>query len=247
MMAGTLYFGDIVTYLVGFVFFCVVYLLWVRRRFRQQAILNVEGVRQLRAGDYAPAADIFEGLCRNAPHPTTRLVFVHNRGTAYMVMGDFDSGLSLYRSVLNASGRIKRRAIAAHADLFQGNMAACFAWGDELDQAQAILPSVGSEAKDPGAYVTAKAVIAVRRGEPAEALSIIESGWKDAEALLSGLELKPLRILWAFTLKTLGRESDEAFAHQKAEISARDAELTAWCGTRWPEMATFVESLQGSE
>ena len=244
MMAATLYFGDMVTYLIGFVVFCAVYLVWVRRRFRQQATQNMEGVRQLRAGDYTAAAEIFEALCRDAPHPSTRLVFVHNRGSAYLAMGDFDSALGLYTSVLNASGRVARRAMAAHADLFRGNMAAGFAWGGELDKAEAILASVGSEVKDPGAFVTVRAVIALRRGDAAGALSIIESGWTDAEALLNGLELKPLRILWAFTLKILGRESDEAFAHQRADISARDAELTAWCGTRWPELATFVASLQ---
>ena len=247
MMAATLYFGDVVVYLVGFVLFCVLYLVWTRRLLRHQARQNMEGVRRLRAGDYAAAAEIFEGLCRDAPHPSARLVFVHNRGSAYLVMGDFDSALGLFTSVLNASGRMARRAMAARADLFRGNIAAGFAWGGELDKAEAILTSVGPEVKDPGAFITARAVIALRRGDAAEALSVIESGWTDAEALLSGLDLKPLRILWAFTLKTLGRESDEAFAHQRADISPRDAELIAWCGTRWPELATFVATLQASE
>lgn len=243
MTGVALWMGGIEHYIGGALLYLVAYFIWIQRCATTEQRLNQEGVRRMAVGDFIGAGELFESLCRRPVSKGSHMMLIFNRAVSYQCVGDFDSALALYRSVLGASGRGPRKVMAAQGDLLRARIAEAFAWRGDLDTAEALLLEVGGGEKAPGARVAPEAIMALRRGQAATAMERIESGWSDAEALMRGIELKPLRILWAFALQGMGRERDEAFAHQLAELSPHDLELSRWCGTHWPQLATFLDAL----
>jgi hypothetical protein len=239
----TMRFGEMHHFVIWAATFLVVYILWIRGRMRREREHNELGMRLMSTGEHAAAGELFEALCRRPVSMTSHMMLIFNRAVAYQCEGDYDQALALYRSALDTEGRASRRVMAVHGDLLRARAAEGFAWAGDLDTAEALLAQLGPDVKDPEALVAPRALIALRRGDAEGALGIIEAGWGGVEGALSGTELSPLKILYAYTLQTLDREGDPAWAHQ-LDITPEEATITAWAGGRWPEMATFVEGLQ---
>jgi hypothetical protein len=228
----------------GFVFF-VGYLIWAKRRFSVEAQKNQNGVDLMIAGHVEAAGAVFEDLCRRPSSMGAHVMFIFNRAVVYQCLGDFETALGLYHSVLNSRGRGPRRVLTTHGDLLRTRIAETLAWYGNLDAAEALLEQTCGMDKVAGARVGPTVIIHLRRGNAKYALTTIEDGWSDAEALLLGVELKPLRILWAYILESLGQREAPQFVHHLAQLDDRDLDLNIWMGAKWPEMAVFLQEIRG--
>jgi len=229
------------SYLVGGFVFMVGYLMWAKRRSSAVAQKNQAGVDLMIAGEIEAAGVVFEELCRRPSSMGAHVTFIFNRAVVYQCLGDFETALGLYHSVLNARGLGPRKTLAIHGDLLRTRIAETLAWYGDLEAAEALMEQTRGVDKVAGARVAPTAIIHLRRGNTNDALATIEDGWSDAEGSLRGVELKPLRILWAYILDSLGQRDAPQFAHHLAQLDDRDLDLNLWMGTKWPEMAIFLQ------
>jgi len=231
---------------VGIALLLAGYLLWFRHKRLQDLQTNLEGVRLLGAGEFSSAIAIFDQLCKRPHQGASLIIFVLNRATAALCKGDFEFALSLYHEVLRSETGLGRGIFKVQGDVMRARCADALACYGRLEDAEALLAI--QKTHDPnilnGIQILARAVIALRKGDPNHALDVLNAHWATAETVYSATELKVVMIVKALAFHAKTGEGINLSDSLMDSLTLHDVQRNRWVDTHWPEMAVFRQNLE---
>ena len=236
-----IYLNEITYFVAGAALVLIGYFFWVRRRRLRDLLINQEAVQLIGTGDYDQAALLLDKLCRHPNNGSTLAVFLTNRATTALCLGQFDIALPIYHEVLRAERGVARGVFKLQGDLFRARCADALAFYGELEAAEAMLtaPTTSPRRTLEGHQLLARTVIDARRGEWEAARVRLISQWGAAEAVYSATELKALVVVRAFVFAQTPLASEPADPII-ATLQPEDINRSRWMGTHWTEIADFL-------
>lgn len=219
-----------------------VWVAWLRRVHRRFNAKNLSGLDRLARGDLEVAEKIFAELAVEVRRPALRPVALLNCAYVQLRRGQL-------AEAANGFARVERTGRGAIGALASGHLAVTCAIANRLDEAQRWIDRAAANyARIPtarsliGQVPLARAVVACRRGNPAEAVRVLDEGWSRFQSALSGDVMRPLRMVRALALEAAGGEgSARPLAAQLAVLAEeRPADLT-WMAAEWPELRAFLD------
>ena len=228
--------------------FLVLFILSLRTQQNRQLAAHLAVVELVRAGQFEEAATQLDTFCANPASIPAHMMLIYSRAVVFQCMGDFDRALTLYRTVLDATGWGAKRVMRVYGDLYFAGVAEAYAWAGELEQSRELLDRAKEAASDDNEVtVLPEAIMALRGGDAAKALNLLDAGWEALESARHGYEMSPVHLVYLEALKALGRAgSTEWQTHAKA-LTPEALAITAWAGGRWPEMAETLKGLRADE
>ena len=143
-----IYLNEITYFIAGAALVLVGYFFWVRRCRLRDLQINQDAVQLIGAGDYHQAARLLDKLCQHPNNGSTLAVFLTNRATTALCLGEFETALPIYHEVLRAERGVARGIFKLQGDLFR---ARCAGQSGDIDPGKAGGQIVGAEQIDGGA------------------------------------------------------------------------------------------------
>lgn len=205
---------------------------------------NEDAVALLRAGRYREAAQLWETLCASSRfQPALHTLYCSNLGSATMHLGDLPRAIALLQSASD-SGWVKAPALRHLGPKLQVALGLAHALRGDLEQASAhrdaALAAVGEPQR--GVTMLLDAVLATRRGD-FEGVGA-DAQWRLAEASLTPIHLRGLRLLEAFAHEQGGgayRSPPSEAADLGVFPRVRAGELD-FLAAEWPELRAFLQA-----
>jgi hypothetical protein len=213
------------------------------RRFQGE---NNEAIAMLARGELQRAYDVFWRLAEQSRVPVASAVARHNVACVLVRQGKLLHALDIYtHNDATYARALKSGALypTSGADLalthaLSGNVAEAEAWLARANE-RAGLPRQPSF---PIICIYARAVLDCRTGKAADAARLLDEKWAEAEALLTGDNLRPLRVVRAFAHATSDTRSagiaESLLATSKPVYAGEYQHL----GVAWPEMQQFLDA-----
>ena len=88
----------------------------------------------------------------------------------------------------------------------------------------------------------AEAVIALRRGRPADATTLLERGWATMREVLNANTLRVAEVVRALAEAAGGLRQTNTVAERLLRVEPVIAGEFAFLGARWPEMRAFLDA-----
>jgi hypothetical protein len=217
---------------------------WLYWRIGRAKRLSLAAMKLTAEGQLEDASRIWDALCLRPPTVPMHAIFIFNRATVHVMSGNFDTAASLYSAIIDSLGSHPKLLSRVPAAMLKTHIAAFHAWANNLETAEDLLHELADNPNLAAQRKMTSAIVKLRREESLEALAIIESAWTAAEATLSPQELTPLRIVRAYCLHLLQRETDPQYVEQANRLSLEDLERTSWVATSWPELGDFLRMLK---
>lgn len=220
---------------LGILLFGVWLVRWLTRSrvFQAEAARGMELLGQGRPDD---AASVFESLMQRfrwrvplASLARTNLAIVNmRRGRLEEAMQGLQAAVDWMRF---------EQAIALY------NLAICHGIRGDIAAARACLADLRKRSRGAETAVVgvAEAVVACRSGDAAQLVRDLAQHWDAIEATGVELVTRPLRVLRAFAMDTVGNGRSEDVAAVLAPIAGAPVGEFAWLARDWPEMRRFLE------
>ena len=203
---------------------------------------SAAALARLAHGDLAAARECFWRWAETTRSPNVAAVARLNLGWTLIFQAELDQAIAVltdsvdrYATELRAQKVLHRNHIAnALAYALRGD---CDAAETCLDKA---LAARGSQEMLHGVYVAA--IIEIRRGNAESAAKVLEDSWVKLESTLTGMDLRPIRVVRGFALAAAGVRAAGTASAALAGIRPMFPGEYHFLGVAWPEMAAFVAS-----
>lgn len=240
-------FGGLLGLLCGGLFVLLLgWAFWNQRNIRRAVVMNGEGLELLGRGEVQKARALFEAMGQKYHRSiTVRGLAQYNVAQTSVLAGDLERAT---RELVDLEKRDGLKTVQSLKPLAATSLAECYAlvgqldlaapWLDEAEQKRA---TAGEPPKLTGALTLVRAIIACRKGAPAEATRLIDANWQTIEGL-AGDQLRPLRLVRAFAVAAAGGPRDDgAVDRLLAPLRESRPGSLRYLGVAWPEMAAFLE------
>lgn len=211
----------------------------------------------LATGEIDAAAEVFDRLSSDARSmPALHSLFVYNRAVAHLELGEHEDARALLLAVLRAGWVSSDGSMALYYANVLGRMAMVEALLGNLPEAEKWRTSAHQATSDAkqGSLLLVDVLVEARRGARDEVLELIQTQLRKAENMLPLHQLRAIRLLQAFVLRSdpqgyrIASVDEEA---QHALAFARDAEPGTfdYLAVCWPELRLFIDAwhLGGSD
>ncbi len=230
----------------GLVILIVVVAMRIRRQWRRFAAENARGAAALARGDLKVARGIFGTWASTTRIARASAIARHNLGQTLMRQGELQKAVDIL--IDNHAGNYKSLAavlllpvssvtIALNYALL-GNTEAAERWMTEAERRA----NVATPPSLPALKIFVRAVLTCRAGQPADAARLLAERWPECEATLTGMTLRPLRVVRAFAIAGAGPRDAGIAAMALPESRAAYVGEYDFLGVAWPEMAAFLAS-----
>lgn len=205
---------------------------------------NNDAINLINSGELIEAAAIFDDILQKNPKKSLiRALVMMNRGYVSLLQGDLVEARAQLQEAQTMAGDTSidpelPALITSNMAMCEGLMGNCDAVEKQLQLSKKTLRPQRS-----GILVRARAVLAMRRNNFAEAELILCEGWRKSEGTGHAAEFKALRVLRAFALSKLDRTAEQTDAMAKLLAGLypyRQGEFD-YLGVKWPEMKAFLE------
>lgn len=210
---------------------------------RAQVDLSVGGAA-LAAGQLERANEQFSRCCESS-NPVITAVARHNLGWTLMRQGRLREAIDVVADN-DATHQRDLESLAMYAT--SADLALYCALLGKLDEAESWLKAVDERAAKqhnaslPAMRAFSQAVLDCRRDRCEDAARSLDEEWGKCEAVLTGADLRPLRVVRAFAHAARGPRAsgiaDDCLASMRP---AYEGELD-FLGVAWPEMQAFLVS-----
>jgi tetratricopeptide (TPR) repeat protein len=207
------------------------------RGWRSQRLYN-RAWNLLNSARYEEAAQLFESAARRGTG-CHRAVAIYGLGLTELYRGALERAAQLLEAV-DRSGAL--RGLGVIHQPIQGQIATCHALLGRIDAARAALGEAATRSKGEATSfsVLPEALVACREGQPARALEVLATRWREVE--IAGASMtKFARLVHAFALNAVDPAGNrdatrEAVAGAKPIAPGELQPLLA----SWPEMEAFL-------
>lgn len=212
----------------------------LRRQVERYQRDTEEVIRLLARGHHDRARTLLEPWCVGPATPL-RVHALHNLAWTHLVQGQHARAVAVMALGEATGARVRadmlhrtRAANLALAHALAGSLAAAELW---LVEAAARASRRGLPS-DHAMLLYARAVLACRRGQPADAARELADGWPELEALLEGMTARPVRVVRAFAMLA----ADPRDAGRAVDLLPRPTFPGEYdfLGAAWPELAAFL-------
>jgi tetratricopeptide (TPR) repeat protein len=204
-------------------------------RLRSFAARNQRGVEFMASGDLAAAAEAFRTLSR--ARIGQRSIARYNLGLVLLRQGDL-------RGAIDALEKARTRGVRQLRSSAASFQSFCHAVLGEADRAAELAADARRLAAGPSIpsrmYLAAEAVNALRAGDAAGAVRMLDEGWSALELSTTADLVRGLRVIRAFAIESAGGDAALANDLLAGARPSRPGEY-AWLGASWPELARYLE------
>ena len=231
---------------VVILFVGVGWVVWQRRRLRSVNVMNGEALELLGRGELQKAHALFETMGQKFRRVVNvRALAQYNVACVSLLEGQLEHATSELVALGKRDGlspmpwlKVTAAANLALCHALAGNFELATPWLEEAEKNRAT-------AADPmrltGTLTLVRAIMACRRGQPAEATRLIDRDWQGLEGL-SGEQLRPLRLLRAFAASSTGGPRDDgAVDRLLAPLRESRPGSLRYLTVAWPELGAFMD------
>ncbi len=223
------------------------WLSWLQRKTREFNVENEEALRALGRGERERAVKLFDALATRYRRPrSVQLVARYNLAWGLLQRGELARAAEVFASVDKARSLVFVSNVHYVSPL---HLATAYALMGQLDAAarwiaegeKRVQGVSGGRRAIAGPLELARAIVACRRGAPADAARALETIWRELESGLTGELLRPLRLVRAFAVaQAEGVRGAGAADPLLATLrGALPGELD-WLAGEWPELRAFL-------
>lgn len=145
------------------------------------------------------------------------------------------------RTVLGSSSiRVVAGVHLALAHALAGELEAAERWASETRAR--ITKSKDDRLEYAARLCLAETVVRLRRGQPAEALALLERNWTTMREVLNGNTMRVAEVLSAFAEAARGVRQSNTMAERLLRVEPVLPGDFAFLGVKWPEMQTFLDA-----
>jgi hypothetical protein len=213
------------------------------RRFTRD---NNEAVAMLARGELQRAYDVFWRWAERARVPYASALARHNVACTLVRQGKLQHAIDVYthneqlfgRALISAALHPTSAADLALAHALAGNVAEAETWLARADE-RAEQPR---QPAFPIIRVYARAVIDCRSGRAADAARELDNRWGELEVVLTGSNVRPIRVVRAFAHAAIGPRNAGVVEQVLTGMRPAYAGEFRYLGVAWPEMHQFLEA-----
>lgn len=211
-------------------------LMWLaRRRLRDcQLITKLLFVE----GELDVAIELLEPRCRRR-HWLTHGHFLFNRGIAFIFEGEHHKAIEIFER-MRAEGAFEQALTRTLEPAEPAYRAFASALGGDLEKAEQALDEVQLEGIEP-LTILPRAIIAVRRGQSEEALSLLSERWNEAIEYAGVHTLAALYLVRAMATSIVEPARTNEVERLLSNLYPWSDQWVAWVWVNWPEMQVFCE------
>lgn len=217
----------------------------VLRRFIAE---NSAAIGMLARGEHQRAKDTFWLWAERTNLPIVNAVARHNLGATLIRQGKHDHAIDVYLN--NEQHFPKGLEQAALSPVSAVDLALAYALHGNVEQAEAWMKQADGRSESrtmpsyPGNKAFSRAVIECRAGRPAEAARLLDERWSEYEAILTGDNLRSLRVIRAFAQANADVRNAGVAEKTLADLRPSYRGELDYLGVAWPEMAAFLAAHQ---
>lgn len=204
------------------------------------------GRRAMAERRFSDAARAYADLAgSHAKRPLYAAAATFYAAGAQLAAGDIEGARRLYADVeknktvlFSSSVRLQAAIQLGMTNALLGELEAAEAWAGE---ARARLPKSKDDRLSTASLLClVEAVIALRRGNRAEALKLLEGNWLTMREILSANQMRVVEVIRSFAEASAGLREYNAVSERLVRIEPVQPGEFAYLGVGWPEMKTFL-------
>jgi hypothetical protein len=234
--------------ILAFIVFMAVFIVRSLRQGRRFVAELNQALAAIGRGHLLQARDTFWKWAETSKSPITASCARHNLAWTLMRQGELKHASAVWTDLMNRyPGALTTTGLSATSAV---DLALCHGLLGDLDAAEKWMTEAEQRTQPqsgaglPAMKTYARAVLDCRAGRCADAARVLDDGWAECEAQLTGDVVRPLRVIRAFALAAAGPR--DAGIAETIVIAARPAYTGEYdfLGAAWAEMASFLVAHQ---